>query len=389
MNSMIKVKYWFYIVVGILLICCSTPAEAISWNSAITVHSAASTPGIAVKSDNTPCIVYDRTTGDYDPYYTENLGTTAVRMGNGDMPDVAIDLSNNAHVVWHLYEAPEHDVVYRAQSNGTFGAAEKIADVTSVGAWPQIAIDPNNVVHTVWNSSIYRDSISYRQKSGGSWAAIEPINSTGKELGFRITADSSGTYVAHIPKTTQWLYGPYLQTRDSAGNWTEDKLDSEASIGYANMQSGALAWRGSDLDLAVLDDVTSSDETLTGRVFLYLDILSFSGTELTPIEVFNDYPGANTNATASAVTMAIDESGNHYVIFSASDGSDNEIYMKEVSASGTLIGSLQQLTDNAVEDTYPEAVWGTDVLHLVWRSGAAVNYMSTIAPPRGTVIVVK
>ena len=389
MNSMMKVKYWFSIVVGMLLICFLTSVEAISWNSAITIHSAANTPGIAVKSDNRPCIVYDRTTGDYDPYYTEDLGTTAVRMGNGNTPDVAIDSSNNAHVVWHLYEpTPGHDVVYRAQSNGTFGAAEKITDAFSLGSWPQIAIDPNGVVHTVWNSNIYHDSISYRQKSGGSWMAIEPINSTGKELGFRIAADSSGAYVTHIPQTVQWKYGTYIQTRDSAGNWTEDKLDSDASIGYVNMESSALAWRGSNLDLAVLDDVTTSDDTLTGRVLLYLDILSFSGTELTPIEVFNDAP-TYTNATASAVTMAIDESGNHYVIFSASDGSDNEIYMQEVSASGTLVGSLQQLTDNAVEDTYPDAVWGTYILHLVWRSGAAVNYMSTIALPRGTVIVIK
>ncbi len=375
------------LVVG--MFCIGSAFGNLTWNSSVTVYSKGAHPTIALKGNN-PCIAF-ADNAQYYLAYTEDLGTNLTRLGPRyggiDTPDIAIDSNGNSHIVWYRYDSSlgYRTVRYQAQVNDSFTgtSSEVINDsshTTSYGLYPRIAIDSAGV-HTVWSSNYY-DNGYYREKTASGWSAIADVNITKKQLGQQIAANGTDVYVISQPRTTQWSpSGPYYAKKST--NWTTTyDISHTSNIGYANMESLAVAWRGSALDVATVDDVTDNDDDVTGRVLLYLDTLSYTDGSATPIEVFNDAPSGG-EGTASDVTLAIDNTGMHYVIFSAKgpNGSDKELFLQQVDASGNLVGSLEQLTNNDVDDIDPDAVWGVNTLHLTWQSGDTIKYMSAVPEP--------
>ncbi len=371
-----------------MMSCVSSALADLTWNSPVEVYSKGSMPAIALKG-NKPCIAFDDNIK-YNIGYTEDLGANIINLGPANSAagtvDIAVDSSGNSHLVWYRYDSSlgYRIVQYQAQVNGSFSgtSAEVINDSSHTSNYPlcpHIAIDSKGV-HTVWNSSWY-DNGYCREKTSSGWGTIADVTIDYKQLGQQIAANGTDVYIISQPRTTQWVAGPYY-AKKSTGWTTTYKISNTSNIGYANMGSLAVAWRGNALDVATIDDVTNSDDTTTGRVLLYLDALSYTDGSATPIEVFNDAPSGG-NGTASDVTLAIDNSGMHYVIFSAKDseGTDLELFLQQVDASGNLVGSLQQLTNNDVDDIVPDAIWGINTLHLTWRSGDAVMYMSAVPEP--------
>ena len=87
-------------------------------------------------------------------------------------PEVAVDSNNNVHVMWDGKGWGSNtsylNIQYRERAaGGTWGSVEHVTDVTSSQTNPSVATDSHNNVHVVWEGS----GIQYRQKTSEGWQA--------------------------------------------------------------------------------------------------------------------------------------------------------------------------------------------------------------------------
>ncbi|MFH1657524.1 MAG: DUF2341 domain-containing protein [bacterium] len=133
-----------------------------------------------------------------------------------DFPALAIDSTNNIHIVWQ--EAGESAGLYYRQKNGNgWGETKKIA---SSGKNPSLTIDMYNNVHIVYTDE--KGDIYYHKNPFTLQPETELI---GSGLGYpNIVADSKdGVYVAYtIENKTGAQKIAYLQK--AANNWSETEL---------------------------------------------------------------------------------------------------------------------------------------------------------------------
>jgi hypothetical protein len=371
----------------------SAQAE-VFWKDPVTVYSAGSAPRIAVKG-STPVIVFYQETGNYKIGYTEDLGTSITTLGaawDNYYPDIAVDGNGNAHVVWSWQNAAisRWEVYHQAQISGSFdGTSRELVSDNDHLPWsqnaPRLAVDAQKV-HVIWPGD-WRSSYWYRSKGISGWDMIQTMSGGTKLMGTQVASDGTNAYVFYLPRTINWTTGlRYFSTVDNLVNFTNVNPSGYGSIGWENTEGVTTCWRGNQLDAATLEDNTNSDDSVTGRVVLLLDVLNGNRTS---IEVFNDGVLGSVDASARAVTMAIDESGNHYVVFSATNGGSNyQLFMQQLDAAGNKVGGLVQLTSGTVDNLSPAAVWGGRKLHLTWfTSDYKVLYRSMSEYPEAAMPV--
>lgn len=104
-------------------------------------------------------------------------------------PSIAIDSSDNIHVVWAgAGWAPwllEYNIQYRRRVAGVWQAQEAVSDVRAEQSQPSIAIDSEDSVHVVWYGAghlpvVGDRSIVYRSRTGLGWATEEVLAQAAK-----------------------------------------------------------------------------------------------------------------------------------------------------------------------------------------------------------------
>jgi BNR repeat-like domain len=177
-------------------------AKRLTWNA-----DSSQEPVIAVDSSGNPHVVwFDRTPGNDEIYYKKSPdgGTTwdpAKRLTwdsyGSWYPSIAVDSSDMLHLAWEnaTVEAPE--IYYKKSTDGgaTWTPMKRLTWTAGLSGSPQIAVDSSNNPHVVW----YDDTpghyeIFYKKSTDGGtmWTAAERLTWTAGSYDPDMASDPSG-----------------------------------------------------------------------------------------------------------------------------------------------------------------------------------------------------
>jgi hypothetical protein len=118
--------------------------------------------------------------------------------GTSEYPAIAVDSSGNLHVVWYDLTPGNYEIYYKKSANGgsTWTASQRITWTPGGSVWPAIAVDSSDDLHVVWGDHTPGNYEIYYKKStdgGSTWTASQRITWTSGDSGLpAIAVDSSG-----------------------------------------------------------------------------------------------------------------------------------------------------------------------------------------------------
>jgi hypothetical protein len=174
--------------------------KRLSWTSGVSKN-----PAIAVESGNHIHVVwYDETPGNAEIYYkrSTNGGVTwgsikrlTWNSGGSYSPEIAAD-SGQIHVAWEDNTPGNYEIYYKRSANGgeTWGSIKRLTWNTGGSYRPAIAIDSSDNIHMVWKDSTPGNFEIYYKRStdgGVNWGDIRRLTWTMASIRPAITIDSS------------------------------------------------------------------------------------------------------------------------------------------------------------------------------------------------------
>jgi len=296
-------------------------AKRLTWTSADSFS-----PALAIGSGSAIHVVwYDYTPGSSEIYYKRSAdgGTTwsstqrlTWTSGSSLYPAIAIDSSNNIHVVWEDHTPGNADIYYKASTNGgtTWSAAERLTWTSGQSFRPAIDIDSSDSIHVVWQDHTPGNAEVYYKGStdgGTTWSAVKRLTWTSGESygpGIGIASDN----VIHIV-------------------WYDDSLGSP-EIYYKRSADGGTTW--------------SVSQRLTWTL------------------------GASSYPVAS-----LDSSDAIHVVWQDDTPGYSEIYYKTSTDGGTTWSAAQRRTSTSGYSEAPAvSVDSGDIVHIVWQCDTPGNY---------------
>lgn len=200
-------------------------------------------PHIAVDSSNNLHVVYSiyhmSEEGDGDIYYkkstnggvtwtTKRLSWTSGLLGNARL---AVDSLDNLHLVWAYETAGAVYVYYKKSTDGgaTWTAMRRIGWDWECADVLRIAVDPSDNIYLVWNFSIEGEGGLVCRKStdrGATWSKGQFLTATPKPplMGANIAVDPSGKVHLVWRDNIPWfseIY--YMKSVDGGITWTSSK----------------------------------------------------------------------------------------------------------------------------------------------------------------------
>jgi hypothetical protein len=270
-------------------------------------------------------------------------------------PQIAGDASGNSYVTWHGYDGYSWDVYWvKVDAAGTPGTIEMISthpDNVNGQDWgPQIGVDSSGNSYVVWRGYDGYDNEIYWVKvdAAGTPGTVQkisthPDNETREDYDHQIAVDLDGnSYVTWrcqfgSNKDIYWVKvdaagtpGTVQKISTHADNVTGD--DFNPQIAADSSGNSYVAWYGRD----------GSDNEI------YWTKVDAAGTPGTVQKVSTH--ADNETRDDWYPQIAADPSGNSYVVWYGWDGSDNEIYWVKVDAAGTL-GTVQKVSTHADNET--------------------------------------
>lgn len=258
-------------------------AELIETNNAGSAYN----PQVAVDAGGNAMVVWEQvdagTTSIWANRYVvgSGWGGSAVQIenqaGNAQFPQVAMDASGNAVVVWqHADSTPFNDVCGRTppplnniRGNrygvaGGWGSDTQIENQAGNAQFPQVAMDANGNAIAVWQHSdpviapidcnlllpTPTDNIRTNRFVAGAWGSDAAIDSGAETAGVpQIAIDSSGNAMVVWPQREGGRYYIWANRYLAGGNWGGAAKIENHSVGDAQLPQ--IAFDGSGNAMAV------------------------------------------------------------------------------------------------------------------------------------------
>lgn len=115
-------------------------------------------------------------------------------------PDVATDSNGWVHVVYANHQTPNNEVYYKKSTDGgeTWSAPTRITYNAGYSTRPEIAVDTSDNLHLVWEDDTYGNAeILYKESTdgGSTWSAIYRLTWDSNFSGFPVIAADQMDYV--------------------------------------------------------------------------------------------------------------------------------------------------------------------------------------------------
>jgi len=298
-----------------------TSTKRLTWNSGNSLL-----PVIAIDSSNNNHVIwYDFTPGSPEIFYKKSTdgGSTwsgikrlTWNLGWAAYPDITVDMSDNIHIAWRN-DSPNYEIYYKKSTDGgaTWTGAKRITWDPGMSDYPAIITDISNNIHLLWDDDKSGNKELYYKKStdgGSTWSALQRLTWN--------SGDSDNAAVAYSP------FSGHLHVvweDDTPGNW---------DIYYKKSTDGGSTW--------------SALQRLTWN----------SGDTRRP-------------------SIATNSSNNHvYVVWYDDTTGSDEIYYKESTDGGSTWSALQRLTWNSSPSIHPRIeIDAVSNIHIVYNDNAPGN----------------
>jgi hypothetical protein len=238
---------------------------------------------------------------------------------NNYHPEIASDTQGNSHVVWYGSDGNDNEIYWvKLNAAGTPGTVQKIST------------HPDNIAHHDFNPRVAADA------SGNSYVVWSGSDGNDSEI-YWVKVSSLGT-----PGTVQ-------KVSTHPDNITHP--DGDPRIAVDGSGNSYITWYGSD----------GHDYEI---YWVKVDSLGVPGT----VQKISTHQDNVANGDFSP-EIAIDPSGNSYVVWKGSDGNDYEIYWVKVSSLGTP-GTVQKVS------THPDNLTNRDYYPRVGVDSSGTSYVT-------------
>jgi hypothetical protein len=150
------IVFGFFLFTHLLIAQTWTASKRLTWTS-----GSSSSSEIAIDSnDNIHVVWSDETPGNDEIFYkmSTNGGMTwsgAKRLTwnaeGSAFPDIAVDTSDNIHVVWQDSVKGKYEIFHKRSTNGGISwTTKRLTWSPGSSYWPGIAIDSSDQIHIVW-----------------------------------------------------------------------------------------------------------------------------------------------------------------------------------------------------------------------------------------------
>jgi predicted neuraminidase len=209
-----------------------TTSQRLTWTA-----NNSSYPAIAVDpSDNLHIVWYDSTVGNEEIYYKRSTDggmhwTASERLTwtsySSSYPAMAVDSSGKLYVVWHDLTPGNEEIYFKKSTDGgaTWTPSQRLTWTSGTSYVPKIAVDPSGNVHVVWFDDTPGKYEIYHKRStdgGGTWTTIQRLTWTlGESWDPAMAIDSSGNlHVLWHDDTpgNEEIY--YKKSTDGGAAWT-------------------------------------------------------------------------------------------------------------------------------------------------------------------------
>jgi len=309
------------------------------------------------RSDGTAVQIYCAYSTDGGQTWTEEQVTNNLFGGYGQWyPAIAIDSADNIHVVWYGdgwgTDTWNLNIQYRKRTTSWQTQEAVTTDVTNDQIYPSIAIDSSNNVHVVWlgygwGTNTNYANLQYRKRTT-VWQDQEAITDMNDEQSFpSIAIDSSnnvhviwfgrgwGTYtnrwnIQYRKRTTSW------QTQEAVTD--KNGWQWEPSIAIDSNNNVHVVWYGGETPSSI------------GNIQYRKRTTSWQTQEAV----------TDKNAEQYCPSIAIDVSNNVHVVWDGygwgvNTSSDNIQYREKTTSWQTQVG----ITDRAYTQGYPSLIWAS------------------------------
>jgi len=203
----VKKKIFLLTFLGTALMFHSLSAQTWSETKRLTWSvEASSYPSIAIDSSNNIHVIWqDNTPGNSEIYYkkSSNGGVSwsgAKRLtwtsGSSGTPAISTDSSDNIHVVWYDNSPGESEIYYKKSTDGgaSWTGAKRLTWNLAGSFFPSIVADSNDNIHLAWHSFAKGQGAIYYSASvdcGVSWSGAKRLTwNSGSSVTPQMTADS-------------------------------------------------------------------------------------------------------------------------------------------------------------------------------------------------------
>ena len=182
---------------------------------------------------------YDETPANHEIYYTKSTDggitwSTSKRLtwtsGGSYLPVIAVDSSDNLHVVWYDDTPGNSEIYYKKSSNGgaTWTPSQRLTWTSGYSSCPVIAVDASGNLHVVWSDETPGNAEIYYVNSpdgGTTWATSKRLTwNAGASVYPAIAVDSLGNpHVVWHDNTSGDSEVYYKSSPDGGASWTTSK----------------------------------------------------------------------------------------------------------------------------------------------------------------------
>ncbi|MBU7021884.1 MAG: hypothetical protein HXS41_12555 [Theionarchaea archaeon] len=290
-------------------------------------------------------------------------------------PQIAADSSGNCYVVWHGSDGYNWEIYWvKVDAEGIPGTIQMISthpDNVGMQDWgPQIALDGSGNSYVVWrgydghDNEIYWVKVDAQGVSGTvQKISTHPDNVDREDFDPQIAADGSGNSYVVWRCRAQYHNEIYWVKVDAQGvSGTVQKISTHPDNQTYDDWNPQIAVDGSGNSYVVWYGDDGSDDEI---YWVSIDTLENAGT-VQKISVHED----NINRDDWYPQIAADQSGDSYVTWMGHDGQDYEIFWVRMH-SGTpgQVYKVSTHSDNQTRtDYYPQiAADGTGNSYITWQ----------------------
>ena len=288
--------------------------------------------------------------------------------GGSSYPAIAVDPSDNLHVVWEDDTSGNSEVYYKKSTDGgaTWAGNQRLTWTAGDSQRPAIAVDSGGTLHVVWTDHTPGNPKIYYKKSstgGDNWSGSQTLTWTGGAAGSpAIAVDSSDNlHVSWYAFTLEGIDIFYKKSTNGGAGWTPRQRLTWNS-GYSQ-----------DPDLAVSSSTNIHvvwEDNVPGYSDIYYRKSGDGGASWSTVRRLTWTAGSSISAV-----LAVAPSGALHVFWADDTPGNDEIYAKRSTNGGANWTANQRLTWISGDSIGPAAAVGSSGnLHLFWADYISGSY---------------